>query len=100
MLVSGAGLTLYVFLDDTPTSSACNDACADAWPPIRAESEVDTSIVTAELAEITRDDGKSQLVIGGRPVYIFAGDVNAGDVNGQGSGDLWFAMKADGTLIR
>jgi len=33
------------------------------------------------------------------PLYRFAGDHAPGDVNGQGSGGVWFAMAPDGTLI-
>ena len=33
------------------------------------------------------------------PLYRFAGDQAPGDVNGQGSGGVWFAMAPDGTLI-
>ena len=34
------------------------------------------------------------------PLYIFAGDAAPGDVNGQGSGGVWFVVAPDGTPDR
>jgi predicted lipoprotein with Yx(FWY)xxD motif len=37
---------------------------------------------------------------GGRPLYYFAGDAKAGDTNGQGVRGVWFAVTADGVLVK
>jgi hypothetical protein len=42
---------------------------------------------------------EGQLKMGDWPLYLFAGDSAAGDVNGQAVGDVWFALAADGSLI-
>ena len=34
------------------------------------------------------------------PLYRFAGDAAPGDVNGQGSGEVWFVAAPDGSLIQ
>ena len=34
------------------------------------------------------------------PLYYFAGDAQAGDTNGQGVGDVWFAVDASGNAIK
>ena len=34
------------------------------------------------------------------PLYLFSGDEAAGDVNGQGLGDVWWVMDAGGEPIR
>ena len=39
------------------------------------------------------------LKIGDWPLYTFAGDAAPGDVNGQGVGEVWYAVAPDGTLV-
>ncbi|HEV2966858.1 MAG TPA: hypothetical protein VG009_02050, partial [Candidatus Dormibacteraeota bacterium] len=34
VLVDGKGITVYLFVADTGTSSTCNTACATVWPPV------------------------------------------------------------------
>ncbi len=101
-LVDEAGLTLYGFLNDRDIDgSACNDACADAWPPVIVDGDTVPAGLDPEVFSIvTRDDGSNQLAAGIWPLYRFAGDAAPGDVNGQGSGDVWFVAAPDGSLIR
>jgi predicted lipoprotein with Yx(FWY)xxD motif len=99
-LVDAEGKTLYALTDDTPGTSTCNDACADTWPPVPGDVAVDESAVTGETTSITRDDGSSQLQIGKWPLYTFSGDEAPGDINGQGSGGIWFAVAPDGSLYQ
>jgi len=35
VLTNGKGFTLYSFGPDTPTTSNCNGACAQNWPPVK-----------------------------------------------------------------
>ena len=46
-----------------------------------------------KLGTIERPDGKTQVTFKGRPLYSFAGDSKAGDVNGEGIKDVgtWHA---------
>jgi hypothetical protein len=37
---------------------------------------------------------------GGKLLYYFAGDKQAGDTNGQGVGKVWFVVGADGELVK
>ena len=98
--VTGAnGLTLYIFTPDTPTSSACVDQCATNWPPLTVAAASDATAgtaVTGEIGTITRADGTLQVTLGGHPLYYFANDKAAGDVNGQGLNDKWYAAGPDG----
>ena len=95
------GNTLYGFTSDTDGSSTCSQGCAEAWPPLI----VDADFVLADglgadvFSTTARDDGTLQLVAGDMPLYRFAGDAAVGDVNGHGSGDVWFAIDATGTLL-
>lgn len=97
MLVSGLGgsmpgNTLYVFDNDLGTSgSACNDDCATNWPPVLvSDAEVDN---IQGLSLVERDDSTMQAAFMGRPLYYFAGDMAAGDMNGQALGNVWWTVK-------
>ena len=55
--------------------------------------------VTGELGTITRDDGTTQVTLGGAPLYYFIGDEAAGDVKGQGQNDVWFLASPEGAAV-
>ncbi len=101
ILVGDDGLTLYGFTNDIDAISACYGTCADAWPPVivDADFEVAPGLDTGIFATTVRDDGSLQLVAGKWPLYFFAGDAAPGDINGQGSGDVWFAVDTNGILV-
>ena len=101
VLIDEAGLTLYGFLNDREAGSpSCNDACADAWPPVLLDDdELPDGLDPEVFSVVTRDDGDFQLAAGIWPLYRFAGDAAPGDVNGQGSGDVWFAVDSEGKLV-
>lgn len=99
ILVDGDGFTLYVFTVDGGGGSACNDACAELWPPVPADSEVSPGLDTAIFGEITRDDGTTQLTINGMPLYRYGPDTSPGDVNGQGFNDVWFVVDPAGSMV-
>ncbi|MFT5276464.1 MAG: transforming growth factor-beta-induced protein [Glaciecola sp.] len=96
MLVGGAGsssaaLTVYVFDNDLGSAgSNCNDGCVANWPPVLVSDESASGI--PGLTTIERADGAMQVAYQGRPLYFFAGDTAAGDMNGQGLGDVWFKV--------
>jgi predicted lipoprotein with Yx(FWY)xxD motif len=98
ILVDDAGLTLYLFMNDTDGTSTCYDDCEANWPPLTVDGEptagegADASL----LGTTERDDGSTQVTYAGQPLYRFAGDQAAGDVNGQGVGDVWFAVTPEG----
>ena len=98
--VTGAnGMTLYIFTPDTATTSACVDQCATNWPPLTVAAASDATAgtgVTGAIGTITRADGTMQITLGGHPLYYFANDKAAGDVNGQGLNDKWYAAGPDG----
>ncbi len=47
----------------------------------------------------TRPDGAQQLTVDGHPLYLFKGDTKAGDTNGQGVLDKWYAAGIDGSKV-
>ncbi|RSS35975.1 hypothetical protein EF912_35815 [Streptomyces sp. WAC07061] len=99
VLTDSAGFTLYRFDKDTakPPASNCDGDCAKAWPVVAAgEVTAAAGMDPALLGEVVRKDGGKQLTVAGWPVYRFAKDTKAGDLNGQGVGGTWFAFAPDG----
>lgn len=98
ILVDGAsGMTLYVFASDTANSgkSACSGSCATTWPPLAVPSGTTPSAgagASGSVATITRDDGTTQVVYNGHPLYHYSGDSASGDTNGNYPG--WSPAKA------
>jgi len=93
ILVDGTGWTLYMFERDEPWVSNCYDACATLWPPLLTDSEPwGPEAVAAGLGTTTRTDGSMQVTYNGWPLYYFARDGVPSDVNGQGFGNVWWAI--------
>jgi predicted lipoprotein with Yx(FWY)xxD motif len=101
VMTSATGLTLYGFVNDVDAVSTCYSTCADAWPPVIVDADwaVGPGLDTGVFSTTEREDGTLQLVAGKFPLYTYGGDAAPGDATGQGSGDVWFAMDLDGTLI-
>jgi predicted lipoprotein with Yx(FWY)xxD motif len=76
------GRTVYIFSKDTSSTSTCSGSCATEWPAYM--------------------ENGSQVVFKGHPLYFFANDTSAGDMNGQGLDDfggLWTAVTPGGTAL-
>jgi predicted lipoprotein with Yx(FWY)xxD motif len=95
ILTGEDGKTLYIFKADTkPNQSTCTGQCADFWPPFALEGDEKAEAgdgVTGRIATFDRPDGKKQVSYKGAPLYYFKNDAKAGDINGQGLNDKWFA---------
>jgi predicted lipoprotein with Yx(FWY)xxD motif len=96
ILVDGDGRTLYVLLTGT-----CVGACLDAWPPVTAPTglEAGTALEGAALVVAPGPSGTPQVTYRGRPLYRFGGDVEPGDVTGQGVNGVWFVVAPTGDPI-
>ena len=90
VLVDHKGMTLYTFDKDAAGKSACNDKCAENWPPLKADAADKAS---GKWTAIKRDDGSMQWAYEGKPVYLFKNDKAAGDKTGDGKGDAWHVIK-------
>ena len=91
VLVDKKGMTLYTFDKDTSAGkSVCNDQCATNWPPMVAGA---SDKAEGDWTIIKRDDGASQWVYKGKPLYTFKNDKAAGDKTGDGKGDVWHVAK-------
>jgi predicted lipoprotein with Yx(FWY)xxD motif len=100
ILVDGNGRTLYAFTKDKGGQSACSGQCASNWPALTGPATAGTGVQASLLSTAMQADGKSQVTYGGKPLYYFAGDAKPGDINGQGVGNVWFALTAGGELVK
>jgi predicted lipoprotein with Yx(FWY)xxD motif len=107
-LVTADGQPLYVFSADQPRSagseaeSRCVDACAKEWPPLVSDAGAVASpdINPDLISKAERQDGSSQVLFAGRPLYIHAADREAQAPEGHGKqafGGTWRLVTPDGT---
>lgn len=89
-LTDAKGMALYVFKKDSPGKSACAGDCVAKWPLYYREKVGAGGLKDADFATITREDGQKQTTYKGMPLYYFAGDKAANDVNGQGVREVWY----------
>src|SRR5665647_2898740 len=66
VLVTGQGLTLYLFVPDHQSRSTCTDMCAVQWPPLILPKGVPRPVAgpgikAALLSTTTRADGTMQI---------------------------------------
>jgi predicted lipoprotein with Yx(FWY)xxD motif len=103
-LVDGKGQALYLWVADHGMSSTCSGECATDWPPLTTTGAPKASgnVKAALLGTTKRSDGTLEVTYAGHPLYTFAGDSSAGQVNGQGSsafGADWWVVDAQGQAI-
>lgn len=101
VVIDGRGYVLYRSALDrpSPTRSACTGTCTDRWLPVPAAAGLQLSGINRELVgTYRRADGRTQLTLGGWPLYEYAGDRTPGDVNGRGVGGTWWPVRPDGSL--
>jgi predicted lipoprotein with Yx(FWY)xxD motif len=102
ILTDQNGRTLYGFTIDKGGKSSCTDACIATWPALlsRRAATVGEGVDKAMLSTVTHAEGASQITYNNWPLYYYVGDVGPGDIDGQGIDNVWFALGADGKLIR
>jgi predicted lipoprotein with Yx(FWY)xxD motif len=104
ILVDGNGITVYLFVADTGTTSTCYTSCAALWPPVLTTGapQAGTGANASLLGTTTRTDGKVEVTYAGHPLYYFVQDKVAGDTTGQGVnsfGALWWVLSPAGAAI-
>ena len=98
VVTNAPGFTLYSFAPDTASTSKCNGACAQIWPPVTGPATAGQA-VTGRLGVITRADGSRQATYDGHPLYTYTADTAPGQANGNGinvNGGVWHEVTASG----
>jgi predicted lipoprotein with Yx(FWY)xxD motif len=100
-LVVADAHTLYAFTKDKDGKSTCYGDCEATWPAltIQGTPAAGDGVQASLLATTDRSDGSAQITYKGMPLYLFSGDEQPGDTNGQGVGGVWFAVTPDGGLV-
>ncbi len=79
-------MALYTYDGDGEGVSNCYGDCAANWPPALLDAG-------AKLGEnytlIPRTDGTMQIAFRGKPLYLYGGDAEIGDITGDGVGGVW-----------
>lgn len=99
ILVNSKGMTLYAFGPDGTNidASNCTGACASAWPHLTSKKKPRAGKgLDKTLLELGVDN---QVAYNGHLLYNFSGDSAPGDTNGQGVGNIWHVVGADGEPI-
>lgn len=105
-LTDAEGRALYLFTADTQgETSACVDACAEAWPPLIAEGgdpEVASALDPTLVGTVERPDGEMQVTYNGWPLYHYAEDSGRASTSGQDvheHGGEWYLVSPEGERI-
>lgn len=95
------GFSLYTFDGDAINTANCFDlgdgGCINAWPPVLADNAAKPMGLYA-VAE--QANGVNQWTFRGKPLYLFGNDEQAGDINGQGAGGVWFLANKQPAIQR
>jgi predicted lipoprotein with Yx(FWY)xxD motif len=99
VLTDDTGRSLYVFLLDDAHTIACLDDCRNTWAPVLIDGKLGLpdEVHRSLFDRRELDDDTTQLAIAGQPLYRYAGDLEPGDMAGQGLETLWYLVAPDGT---
>jgi predicted lipoprotein with Yx(FWY)xxD motif len=92
ILTDAQGRTLYYFIPDTASKTACTGSCAQAWPPLLFTGTGNPSASThlpAQL-EVYKNANGNQIVYNDHPLYTYSGDTAPGQTKGEGLFGKWF----------
>ena len=103
IVVSGKAMSAYFFDMDKAHSgvSVCSGICSANWPAILTTTvKPHVAGIKGVVGSIPLKGGKHQVTINGRPIYTFAFDKAAGQINGQGAQGLWYVISPTGKEIK
>ena len=95
------GRTLYLYMKDRGTKSACSRRCSQVWPPatVSGAPTAGPGVTAAKLTTTRGADNRRQLVYYGHPLYTLTADVRPGQINGEGFLGTWYVISAAGKRI-
>jgi predicted lipoprotein with Yx(FWY)xxD motif len=101
VLVDSQGHTMYLFEKDESHESYCNGSCAKVWPPVTTSGmpKAGSGVSASKLTTLKRDDGSTQVVFDGHPLYTYVKDTEGEDAYGNGLaqfGGEWYGLHPNG----
>ncbi len=101
ILTDGNGMTLYISLNDYKGVSSCNAACLQNWTPVftLGHPTVGQGINNLFIGSTTTSYGLMIVTYYGRPLYLYKGDKNPGDVKGEDMNVAWYVISVAGQVV-
>ncbi len=90
VMATEKGMTLYTFDKDAKGKSNCDPDCLKKWPAFHADAKAKAE---GEWSLVKAADGKEMWAYEGKPLYTYAEDKKAGEMNGDGVGGVWHIAK-------
>jgi predicted lipoprotein with Yx(FWY)xxD motif len=104
ILVNQGNRTLYHLTTEKGKKFTCTGTCATFWPPLTvakgAKPKAGPGITKSKLGTIKRPDGRIQVTYAGLTLYRYSGDSKAGQTNGEGVQNIWYAIGSTGKLVK
>jgi len=97
ILVDAQGRTLYLFTpDDGASSPQCTGSCAQTWPPLKASG---TPRAQGGARQSMLGVSAGQVTYNGHPLYLYSGDSQPGQTNGEGVAAVWYVVSTSGDPV-
>jgi len=102
ILVGANGHVLYRYTPDKKGQSVCKGGCLVYWPAllVKKTATAGPGVKKSLLNTIKAAHGMRQVTYAGWPLYSFADDKKAGQVNGQGYDKIWYLVAPSGALVK
>jgi len=104
IVVNKAGWTLYHLTSEKGKKFVCTGQCATIWPPLTVpkgtKPVAGPGITKSKLGTIKRPDGRIQVTYAGMTLYRYSADSKAGQTNGEGIQNIWYAISPSGALVK
>jgi predicted lipoprotein with Yx(FWY)xxD motif len=98
IVVDSKGRSLYAFdLETTITDAKCRSGCDTIWPELKAPKPTAGKGLDKSLLQVGAD---GQVAYNGHLLYRYAADTKAGDMGGQGIGNVWHVVNAAGAPVK
>jgi predicted lipoprotein with Yx(FWY)xxD motif len=104
IVVNQSGRTLYHLTSEKGKKFVCTGQCATVWPPLTvprgSKPVAGPGITKSKLGTIKRPDGRIQVTYAGLTLYRYSGDSKAGQADGEGIQNIWYAISPSGKLVK
>jgi predicted lipoprotein with Yx(FWY)xxD motif len=104
IVVSQSGRTLYHLTSEKGKRFVCTGRCSTVWLPLivakGTKPVAGRGIRKSKLGTVKRPDGRIQVTYAGMTLYRYASDRRAGQTNGEGIENLWYAISPTGKLVK
>lgn len=104
VVTDGSGRLVYGSGGDTnnPPASHCTDTCAQQWLPLVVPAGEQPQLLGVDadtVGRYAREDGSSQLTLGGWPVYVNRDDDGGSNTAAPDAHGAWFVMTPQGERV-